>query len=765
MRTLLIDNYDSFTHILAHLIAGATGAAPVVVRNDEPGLPDVLDQFDNIVISPGPGHPRRLADFGVCAETIAHSRQPLLGVCLGHQGICDVFGGWVGRAPETRHGRTSEIRHSGTDLFAGVPSPFHAVRYHSLAVQEVPAELEVTAWAEDDVVMAVRHRHRPIWGVQFHPESICTEHGQRIMENFVDLTRQWCAKPRHAGRLQEWAGEQYRAGARRSLPADGWPMDRGLSHLPGSLTRCPEAAGQPGTGPVPEAAGPVRVRLPRPARRSSRPFHLLHRELPFQPPAEVVFDVLYSSASQSFWLDSSQSGGSRGCMSVMGDATGPLARTATFDAWSETVTVRSAQGEETVSGPFFSWLDADLRANPVKIPELPFDFTLGWVGYLGYELKAECGGDLVHKSPLPDAGFIFADRAVVFDHARGVIHLLSLGRTPDDPEAQAWLSQTQQRIKRMADGPDSAVHVPRATGSEPGTPRLRHDRHRYLELIESAQREIAAGESYEVCLTNMLSVRGRLDPWPAYLALRRANPVPFAAFLCLDELAVLSSSPERFLKVSRDGTAMSSPIKGTRPRSSDPREDERLRSDLETSVKDRAENLMIVDLVRSDLGSCSVPGSVEAKNLFSVESYATVHQMMSTVRSRLAPGVSAVRCAQLAFPGGSMTGAPKVRTMQIIDRLEAGPRGVYSGALGYFSLSGAADLSIVIRTAVCLPERTEFGVGGAILALSDPSAEYEETAVKAAPLLGLLGRSFPGRQPGHSIPAALAEAEAEGEPA
>ncbi|MFI1401044.1 aminodeoxychorismate synthase component I [Streptomyces sp. NPDC020681] len=751
MRTLLIDNYDSFTHILAHLIAGATGTAPVVVSNDEPDWsPDILDRFDSVVISPGPGHPRRLADFGVCAETIAHSRLPLLGVCLGFQGICEVFGGRVGRAPETRHGRTSEIRHSGTDLFAGVPSPFHAVRYHSLAVQEVPAELEVTAWAEDDVVMAVRHRQRPIWGVQFHPESICTEHGQRIMENFVDLTQNWHTDPRRPGRLQDEAGDQHGNRRRRSPHGDDCSALPALPHPPSSPAARPRAAGQQGT------TGPIQARtVLLHARPGPASLHLLHRELPFQPPAEAVFDALYSSASRSFWLDSSQSGGPRGRISVMGDATGPLARTATFDAWSETVTVRSAQGEETVPGPFFDWLDADLRNHRVEIPDLPFDFTLGWVGYLGYELKAECGGDRVHKSPFPDAGIIFADRAVVFDHARGVIHLLALGRSPDDHRAHAWFSRTRQRIRRLADDPDSTVHVPRPTAAQAWAPRLRHDRHRYLKLIESTQRDIAAGESYEVCLTNMLSVPGRLDPWPAYLSLRRANPVPFAAFLRLNELAVLSSSPERFLKISRDGTAMSSPIKGTRPRSSDPREDELLRRDLESSTKDRAENLMIVDLVRSDLASCSVQGSVDVPSLFSVESYTTVHQMVSTVRSQLAPGVSAVRCVQSAFPGGSMTGAPKIRTMQIIDRLEAGPRGVYSGALGYFSLSGAADLSIVIRTAVCLPERTEFGVGGAILALSDPSAEYEETAVKAAPLLRLLRQSFPGRHPQRQTPAAL----------
>jgi para-aminobenzoate synthetase len=210
-------------------------------------------------------------------------------------------------------------------------------------------------------------------------------------------------------------------------------------------------------------------------------------------------------------------------------------------------------------------------------------------------------------------------------------------------------------------------------------------------------------------------------------------------------VSVLSSSPERLLRVSADGWAESRPIKGTRPRASSGPADDRLRIELAGSEKDRAENLMIVDLVRHDLGSCARVGSVEVPALYQVESFATVHQLVSTVRARLRPDSSAVACARAVFPGGSMTGAPKIRTMRILDALEGGARGVYSGALGYFSLTGAADLSVVIRTLVAGPDRTTFGVGGAIIALSEPGAEFEETAVKATAMLRLLGADFPGR--------------------
>ena len=274
---------------------------------------------------------------------------------------------------------------------------------------------------------------------------------------------------------------------------------------------------------------------------------------------------------------------------------------------------------------------------------------------------------------------------------------------------------------------------------------LRHDRERYLALIEECLREITAGESYEVCLTNMIETDLTTDPWSCYQFLRRTSPVPFGALLSFGSLSVLSTSPERFLRVRRDGVIESKPIKGTRPRGRTPAEDAALAADLAASEKDRSENLMIVDLVRNDLGRCSRVGSVRVPRLFDVETYATVHQLVSTVRGELRPGRSAVDCVRAAFPGGSMTGAPKIRTMSIIDTLEAGPRGVYSGAIGYFSLSGAADLSIVIRTLVARDGRAKYGVGGAIVALSDPVAEYEETAVKATPLLRLLGCEFPQR--------------------
>ncbi len=190
MRTLLIDNHDSFTYNLFHLLAAVNGADPVVVRNDEAGWDELAALgCDNVVLSPGPGRPERAADFGVCAEAIRRAELPLLGVCLGHQGLGWAAGAEVVHAPEPVHGGIVAVRHAGDPLFAGIPAEFQAVRYHSLCLAEpLPADLEPIAWAEDGVLMALAHRRLPRWGVQFHPESVASEHGRRLLANFRDLT-------------------------------------------------------------------------------------------------------------------------------------------------------------------------------------------------------------------------------------------------------------------------------------------------------------------------------------------------------------------------------------------------------------------------------------------------------------------------------------------------------------------------------------------------------------------------------------------------
>ncbi|MGW8258261.1 MAG: aminodeoxychorismate synthase component I, partial [Thermoguttaceae bacterium] len=258
----------------------------------------------------------------------------------------------------------------------------------------------------------------------------------------------------------------------------------------------------------------------------------------------------------------------------------------------------------------------------------------------------------------------------------------------------------------------------------------------YCRAVETIKERISAGDVYQVCLTRRLDTPlAGGTAWDLYQTLRRINPAPFACFLNFPEVQIVSSSPERFLKLDSDNVAESRPIKGTRPRGLNAVDDDCLRKELAASTKDRAENVMIVDLVRNDFGRVCAFGTVEVPEFLVVEDYATVFQLVSTIRGRLAQGRDGLDLLRACFPGGSMTGAPKIEAMKIIDRLEPVKRGIYSGAIGYIDFSGAMDWSIVIRTIVIANGRCYFHVGGGIVADSEAESEYRETEDKALALI------------------------------
>ncbi|MFF8916971.1 aminodeoxychorismate synthase component I [Streptomyces sp. NPDC015032] len=746
MRILLVDNYDSYSYNLFQLIASVTGTEPDVVSNDDPVLlsPDMAG-YDALVVSPGPGHPGVPGDFGHLTGLLAQSRLPILGVCLGHQGLALAGEARVEQAWEPRHGWLSPVHHRGRELFAGMPQHFTGVRYHSLAVREpLPSELEATAWAEDGVVMGLRHRSLPRWGVQFHPESACAEHGDRLIANFVRLARS------HAV-----VGTPRTAVSRpRTLPSTRPALRTGPAGAP--LSARPAGTRSGGTQPSGAPTAGAQTGLTRPdavpgapaGRAPARPaaeYQLHHRRLALEPDTEAVFRELFSATAHAFWLDSSRAerGGAR--FSFLGDASGPLAETVRYRAGSGTVAVTGADGTTTeVRGSVFDYLRDELERRRIPALDLPFDFVCGYVGYLGYELRADCGSPLTRPSAADDAGWIFADRLVAVDHERGETHMLCLSRpdTADTARARQWLERTAHTLRALPRPEAEPVPVPPANYPAPSGDR---GADRYLDDIQECLAALRAGQSYEVCLTDTLGIPGDPDGLEVHSRLRRINPAPYGAYLRLGEMEAACSSPERFLRITPGGTVESKPIKGTAPREDDPEADVRARQALAEDAKTRAENLMIVDLLRNDLGRVCEVGSVHVPRMMHVESYATVHQLVSTIRGRLSPAADPVTCVRACFPGGSMTGAPKLRTMEIIDRLEGRPRGLYSGSIGYFGLSGGADLNIVIRTAVRTGGRWNVGAGGAIVLDSDPYAELDEMRLKArAPVRAVLAAALSG---------------------
>ena len=386
----------------------------------------------------------------------------------------------------------------------------------------------------------------------------------------------------------------------------------------------------------------------------------------------------------------------------------------------------AAGGTETTEESIFDYLEREMARLRLPADDLPFDFACGFVGYLGYELKADCGGERAHAAPLPDAQLLLADRLIAFDHLERHTYLLALAEPGAPTQAEAWIEATRQRLAALRPLPE-----PAADPVEPVEFGLRRSHDHYLADIAVCR--AASGRRRELRGLPDQPDRGRGRGRAARALPAPAPPQPqplrrLPALRRRGGAELLAGA----LPAHRPPTARSRRSRSRAPAAAvaDPAEDARLAAELRADEKNRAENLMIVDLLRNDLGSVCEVGSVAVPHLMEVESYDTVHQLVSTVRGRLRADSSPAACIRACFPGGSMTGAPKVRTMEIVDELEGAARGVYSGAIGYLGLGGGCDLSIAIRTIVLDGAGATIGIGGAIVAQSQAEDEYQESLLK-----------------------------------
>ena len=447
---------------------------------------------------------------------------------------------------------------------------------------------------------------------------------------------------------------------------------------------------------------------------------------------------------------------------------------------SEIMLVRGQEREVQHGNPFDA-LGKLLEEHRLGRCQVPVPFVGGAVGYFSYDLchfVERLPSTAIDDLELPECYFGFYETILAFDHLEAKAYVIATGLPEADEEQR--LKRARMRLEQMKEWIRAISFTPgispcpkntllgqgparSQTGEDPGAFHGRDSRmsglgeggfqsaqqdgsvllksnftpQEYIKAVSRVREYIAAGDVFQVNLAQRFETALRIPPYELYKRLRRVNPAPFASYLSFPGVTVVSASPERFLRVRGD-LAETRPIKGTRPRGKDPVEDPRLAEELTDSAKDRAENVMIVDLERNDLGRVCRYGTVKVAELAILETFPTVFHLTSTILGRLRPDKSNIDLLKAAFPGGSVTGAPKVRAMEIIDELEPTRRAAYTGSLGYLSFDGHMDLSIVIRTLLIKGDKAYFQVGGGITYDSDPEAEYMETLDKAKALIQAL---------------------------
>ncbi len=464
----------------------------------------------------------------------------------------------------------------------------------------------------------------------------------------------------------------------------------------------------------------------------------LIEEIHMAPGPAWCFEA-FAHRPYSFFLDSGMDPGKLGRYSFIGSNPFLVLRS----RGDEIVLIRDGQ-EEVRKGNPFDILGELLEKYTLDSDAYPVPFVGGVVGYFSYDLchfierlPTTAVDDLI----LPECYLGFYDAVVAFDHLEGKTLIISTGF----PELEEGKRLSRARARLMEIRSRVVLSPPPRLYEEFMPPEkvvlksnFSHDA--YLKAVETAREYICAGDIFQVNLSQRLETEIGIPAYELYKRLRKINPAPFANYFGFDGVSVVGASPERFLKLTGDRVE-TRPIKGTKPRGKTPEEDQDLAQSLLASVKDRAENVMIVDLERNDIGRVCRYGSVDVTELAILETYPTVYHLTSTVVGQLNEGKDRIDLLKATFPGGSITGAPKVRSMEIIDELEPTRRSVYTGSLGYLGFNGDIDLDIVIRTILVKDNRVYFQVGGAITYDSDPEAEYIETLDKGKALILALQKS------------------------
>lgn len=855
---LYVDAFDSFSNNIVALLETTLNVRVTIIAANAPvaDLSRTLACFDAVVLGPGPGDPTTSRDielFKRILEVEYNDETPVLGICLGFQSICVAFGATLERLNNPKHGMVTEMYHHPNSIF-GFPASFEATQYHSLRVKighpleiarpilhpiklwdpavlwgvtETCPTLVALAWDVEDaanggVLMAVEHSEKPFWGLQFHPESICTSrHAPDIIRNWWRLALQYNFDTNKFNADEGMANNTLDGTAIHGLP-------RNLS----LLRRRAHWDSLPHTFP----AHP-------PREKPKTPFKVRTAKLfTGEMTAVELCESIRSLGYETIFLDSAISRPEVGRHSIIGivEAGTKIFEYTTGECFLNLTRKQEGSHSNQLVKRFYlnpgqtiwDFLATYVESNNAVEGSPSSPFWCGLMGYVSYEsgtVPEQCTENCVGcgRKKSPDTVFAFIKESLVFDHVKNCIYIQSV-----KPLCNAWMRTIKDIIRRLR----NEHEVRRSQREHPEEyARLLKDlqetnpdfvptdlrkllqqqldreclrgflqpaivqrpkENEYREKVRRCLEYIRAGDSYELCLTDQARVLIPRQPvdfaWDLYKSLRTQNPAPFAAYLHLSNTVIISSSPERFLSWDREGTCQMRPIKGTVKKCAG------MTKELATRIlgqdKEQAENLMIVDLIRHDLHGVAGAGNVEVKKLMVVEEYETVYQLVSVIeghlqgvrpRTREDPqprqaaeaGTSATAAAtqastgttppppldrytgidvlQAAFPPGSMTGAPKLSSCAILHKIEGHePRGVYSGVIGYMCSGGGGDFSVLIRCAFRHDDETittkvsseepvkggesegtahevwRIGAGGAITALSDDKAEWEEMNAK-----------------------------------
>ncbi|KAI9681775.1 MAG: hypothetical protein M1829_000520 [Trizodia sp. TS-e1964] len=785
---LYIDAWDSFTNNIVSLLHVLLHADIDVIRIDTEveDLAKLLQGYDAVVVGPGPGTPIRPEDVGIINRLWTlddRSLVPILGICLGFQSLALASGARIQRLLEPRHGIVQQISHLGTDIFRGVKTNVKATCYHSLKVNtlhhgptgtprfgssslwtpsEAVPDILPLAWevmGAEPVLMALKHMKKPFWGLQYHPESICTDPANNtVILNWWQDALRWNQEKRFAPRTP----------VEPSTRAQTKEKEKSL--LDSLVHSSKEYAKRPVAVEVVDLTKDIRI--PELC------------EIMCADDAEVV--VLDSVTSKRYSIIGFVIPGETEKLqispfddeSTSTNGSSPADRPRSYNTWlmlAEYMEHRQAIGGDSES-PFWGGL-----MGYITYEQGLYDIGIHDASRSTNNKDIKSGGaSLEHNICMA-----FIEKSIVIDHFARKAYIQSLYNADHDPIAdQKWMKGALCRVKELASYQNG--HSLEYTQSKAEDHQQQeHDLlYHYLQnaeiskpcpkeynrKIRECQEYIRAGESYELCLTAQAVIRSTCpssfdSAWLLYKRLRALNPAPFGAFLRLGATTILSSSPEQFVTWDREGNCHLRPIKGT------------VKKDASTTLatacsilstpKERAENLMIVDLIRHDLHGVTGPGRVTVPKLMIVEEFETVYQLVSEIKGVFPPPSPAINSTAsprrthhtgidvlaVSLPPGSMTGAPKVRTCHLLHEIEERQaRGVYSGVLGYMSVCGRGDFSVVIRSAVRLggetreapggKDKTEVwrvGAGGAVTAKSEEVAEWEEMDAKMMSTLRAFG--------------------------